>query len=53
MTENLMNSSHKATNQKYRDEYERIFKAQKNGKIIREMVQSIHSHRVKLCLRLK
>ena len=26
MPENLMNSSHKATNQQYRDEYERIFR---------------------------
>ena len=25
MPENLMNSEHKATNQKYRDEYDRIF----------------------------
>jgi hypothetical protein len=30
--ENLMNSDHKATNDKYRDNYDRIFRGKKYGK---------------------
>jgi hypothetical protein len=32
MAENMMNSAHKATNEVYRNEYDRIFKTSKKGR---------------------
>lgn len=42
MAENMMNSAHKATNERYRNEYDRIFKKQSATQKRRKRKAGLH-----------
>ena len=50
MSENLMNSAHKATNEKYREGWDRIFKKPLDEKLLKE-AQRVYNDILSGCLK--